>query len=41
LQEIATKKALDDGIKASIKSAVDTFKERFTAALSAEAGAAH
>jgi F-type H+-transporting ATPase subunit alpha len=41
LKEIATKKALDDGIKASIKSAVDAFKERFTAALSAEAGAAH
>ena len=41
LKEIATKKALDDGIKASIKSAVDTFKERFTAALSAEAGVAH
>ena len=41
LKEIATKKALDDGIKASIKSAVDAFKERFTAALSAEVGAAH
>jgi len=41
LKEIATKKALDDGIKASIKSAVDAFKERFTVALSAEAGAAH
>jgi F-type H+-transporting ATPase subunit alpha len=41
LKEIATKKALDDGIKASIKAAVDAFKERFTAALSAEAGAAH
>jgi F-type H+-transporting ATPase subunit alpha len=38
---IATKKSLDDGIKASIKAAVDAFKERFTAALSAEAGAAH
>jgi F-type H+-transporting ATPase subunit alpha len=41
LKEIATKKALDDGIKASIKAAVDAFKERFTAALSVEAGAAH
>jgi F-type H+/Na+-transporting ATPase subunit alpha len=41
LKEIATKKALDDGIKASIKAAVDAFKERFTAALSEEAGAAH
>ena len=41
LKEIAAKKALDDGIKASIKSAVDAFKERFTATLSAEAGAAH
>jgi F-type H+/Na+-transporting ATPase subunit alpha len=41
LNEIATKKALDDGIKASIKAAVNAFKERFTAALSAEAGAAH
>ncbi len=39
LKEIATKKALDDGIKASIKSAVDAFKERFTAALTA--GATH
>ncbi|HEY1469281.1 MAG TPA: F0F1 ATP synthase subunit alpha [Candidatus Acidoferrum sp.] len=37
LKEIATKKALDDGIKGSIKSAVDAFKERFTAALTAEA----
>ncbi len=39
LNEIATKKALDDGIKANIKTAVDAFKERFTAALT-EAGAA-
>ncbi len=39
LNEIATKKALDDGIKANIKTAVDAFKERFTAALTAEAGA--
>ncbi len=41
LKEMATKKALDDGIKASIKAAVNAFKERFTAALSAEAGAAY
>ena len=32
LKNIATKKALDDGIKAEIKTAVDGFKERFTAA---------
>src|SRR6516164_461878 len=38
LKEIATKKALDDGIKANIKSAVDAFKDRFTASL---AEAAH
>ena len=30
-KEIADKKALDDGIKASIKTALDAFKERFTA----------
>ncbi|HKI12157.1 MAG TPA: F0F1 ATP synthase subunit alpha [Candidatus Acidoferrum sp.] len=35
LKEIATKKALDDGIKAGIKPAIDAFKERFTAALAA------
>src|SRR5208337_1097183 len=35
LQEIATKKALDDGIRATIKTALDGFKERFTAALAA------
>jgi len=35
LKEIATKKALDDGIKADIKPAIDAFKERFTAALAA------
>src|SRR6202163_2524000 len=29
LKDIATKKALDDGIKATIKKAVDAFKERF------------
>jgi F-type H+/Na+-transporting ATPase subunit alpha len=37
LKEIATKKALDDGIKATIKTALDGFKERFTAALAATA----
>jgi F-type H+-transporting ATPase subunit alpha len=30
LKNIAAKKALDDGIKAEIKKAVDAFKERFT-----------
>jgi F-type H+-transporting ATPase subunit alpha len=38
LKDIATKKALDDGIKATIKTALDGFKERFTAA---KAAAAH
>jgi F-type H+/Na+-transporting ATPase subunit alpha len=37
LKEIATKKALDDGIKANIKKAVDAFKDRFTATITAEA----
>jgi F-type H+-transporting ATPase subunit alpha len=37
LKEIATKKALDDGIKATIKTAVDGFKDRFTTALAATA----
>jgi F-type H+-transporting ATPase subunit alpha len=37
LKDIATKKALDDGIKATIKTALDGFKERFTAALVATA----
>ena len=37
LKDIATKKALDDGIKAAIKTALDGFKERFTAALAATA----
>jgi F-type H+/Na+-transporting ATPase subunit alpha len=37
LKDIATKKALDDGIKATIKTALDGFKERFTAALAAAA----
>jgi F-type H+-transporting ATPase subunit alpha len=32
LKNIAAKKALDDGIKAEIKTAVEAFKERFTAA---------
>jgi F-type H+-transporting ATPase subunit alpha len=32
LKNIAAKKALDDGIKAEVKSAVEAFKERFTAA---------
>src|SRR5690242_11209402 len=30
LKNIAAKKALDDGIKAEIKTAIDAFKERFT-----------
>jgi F-type H+/Na+-transporting ATPase subunit alpha len=33
LKDIATKKALDDGIKASIKPVAEAFKERFTAAI--------
>jgi len=37
LKEIATKKALDDGIKANIKSALDAFKDRFTATIAAGA----
>ena len=37
LKDIATKKALDDGIKATIKTALDGFKDRFTAALAATA----
>jgi F-type H+/Na+-transporting ATPase subunit alpha len=37
LKEIATKKALDDAIKANIKKAVDAFKDRFTATITAEA----
>jgi F-type H+/Na+-transporting ATPase subunit alpha len=39
LKAIAEKKALDDAIKADIKKAVDVFKERFTAAVPATAGA--
>ncbi len=37
LKNIAAKKALDDAIKAEIKTAVDAFKERFTAAVAAAA----
>ncbi len=37
LKNIAEKKALDDGIRAEIKKAVDSFKERFTAAIGAAA----
>jgi F-type H+-transporting ATPase subunit alpha len=37
LKNIAEKKALDDGIKAEIKKSVDSFKERFTAAVAAAA----
>jgi F-type H+/Na+-transporting ATPase subunit alpha len=37
LKSIAEKKALDDGIKAEIKKAVESFKERFTAAVAATA----
>jgi F-type H+-transporting ATPase subunit alpha len=37
LKNIAEKKALDDSIKAEIKKALDSFKERFTAAVAAAA----
>jgi F-type H+-transporting ATPase subunit alpha len=37
LQDIADKKALDDGIRSSIKTAFDSFKERFTTQLEATA----
>jgi len=37
LKNIATKKALDDSIRAEIKTAVDGFKERFTASVVAAA----
>jgi len=37
LKNIAEKKALDDGIKAEIKKAVDGFKERFTATVATAA----
>jgi F0F1-type ATP synthase alpha subunit len=35
LKNIATKKALDDALKAEIKTALDAFKERFTAVAAA------
>ncbi len=35
LKNIAAKKALDDAIKAEVKTALDAFKERFTAAVAA------
>jgi F-type H+-transporting ATPase subunit alpha len=37
LKEIAAKKALDDGIKANIKTALDAFKDRFSATIAAGA----
>jgi F-type H+-transporting ATPase subunit alpha len=37
LKSVRDKKALDDGIRAEIKKAVDAFKERFTAAVAAAA----
>jgi F-type H+/Na+-transporting ATPase subunit alpha len=37
LKNIATKKALDDAIKAEVKTAIDAFKERFAAAVAAAA----
>jgi F-type H+/Na+-transporting ATPase subunit alpha len=37
LQDISEKKALDDAIRGNIKTALDAFKERFSAAM--EAGA--
>jgi len=37
LTDIATKKALDDGIKANIKTAQEAFKDRFAASLAATA----
>ncbi len=37
LKSIAAKKALDDAIKSEVKTAVDAFKERFTAAAAAAA----
>jgi len=40
LKEIATKKALDDGIKSNIKTAMDAFKDRFTATIGAGAATA-
>jgi F-type H+-transporting ATPase subunit alpha len=35
LKNVAAKKALDDGIKAEVKTAVEAFRERFTAAVAA------
>ncbi len=37
LKNIAAKKALDDAIKAEVKTAIDAFKERFAAAVTAAA----
>jgi F-type H+/Na+-transporting ATPase subunit alpha len=37
LKDISAKKALDDGIKANIKTALDAFKDRFSASLAAAA----
>jgi F-type H+-transporting ATPase subunit alpha len=37
LSDIATKKAIDDGIKANIKAALDAFKDRFAASVAATA----
>jgi F0F1-type ATP synthase alpha subunit len=37
LKNIAAKKALDDGIKAEIKKAVDAFMERFSVATASAA----
>jgi F-type H+-transporting ATPase subunit alpha len=37
LKSIAEKQALDDGIKAEIKKALDAFKERFVASVAAAA----
>jgi F-type H+-transporting ATPase subunit alpha len=37
LKNIAAKKALDDAIKAEVKTAVDAFKERFAAVVAAAA----
>ena len=39
LKNISEKKALDDGIKAEIKKAVESFKERFSAAVQQAAAA--
>jgi F-type H+/Na+-transporting ATPase subunit alpha len=38
LKEIAAKKALDDGIKANIKTALEAFKDRFSATIAVAAG---